>query len=74
MKDSLGLVDEISRSVRVWVALERLADGVQTYMVDSSSSKVTLVCLLMGDFMHTLHSLRCLPLSSRGCGGLAMQF
>jgi len=44
------------------------------YLFISQSSDVTLVSLLRGDFMHTLHSLRCLPLRSRGCGGLAIQF
>jgi hypothetical protein len=44
------------------------------YVFVSQSSDETLVSLLNGDFMHTLHSLRCLPLRSRGCGGLAMQF
>ena len=45
-----------------------------TYVFVSLSLDVTLVSLLSGDFMHTLHSLRCLPLRSRGCGGFAMQF
>ena len=44
------------------------------YVSVSQSADVTLVSLLSGDFMHTLHSLRCLPLRSRGCGGLAIQF
>jgi hypothetical protein len=46
----------------------------ETHVIDSQSSDVTLVSFSSGDFMHTLHSLRCLPLSSRGWGGFAMQF
>lgn len=44
------------------------------YVVKSPSSDVTLVCCLSGDFMHTLHNLRCLPFRSLGWGGLAIQF
>ena len=48
--------------------------STNAYVFVSLSFAVTLVSLLSGDFMHTLHNLRCLPLRSRGCGGFAMQF